>query len=49
MQSFLLRINKRVEFVFFDCSVGINITDVIEENRPTAELIMRFDERHFHL
>ncbi len=40
--------NKKIEFVFFDCNVRINITDV-EENRVVVELIMRTNERHFHL
>lgn len=40
---------KKIEVVFFDCNVRINMTDVIEDNRVMVELIMRGDERHFHL
>lgn len=29
-------INKRIDFVFFDCNVGINITDVTEEKQSNC-------------
>lgn len=38
-----------MELVLFDCNARIDMTGVIEDNRVMVELIMRGDERHFHL
>lgn len=46
---FVQKTNQTIELVFFDCNVRINIMDAIEEKQVMVELIMRTDERHFHL